>query len=389
MKSNKKFLVLLMVISMLLTACENMGMSVTSNAAAFTAPMQLSELMIFVSRSKAENGAENEVQTGKLQMNTGNIVSSERAVSVESTLQAGVETVLHADIAVSEVPDKEVVVNLESESFIKRAFAVGGDMIFVAGKSADGSEFFGNMKAEDRELNYFTVEMPEGMQVLNMAVDEQGNCHMLWVSAERQVIDGVEHNVINFEKCCITKVNRDGDLEAIMDISELFANLQTRPYCFITDEDGCYYFETSEEIVKVYPDGSRAALISCDGWIEVIGCAQNGEIYCVYQTESGEEYIGWIEGDKVTNCGTVMPKADASYSVMTAGTDTEILLFNKEGGVFAYDALTNTLDTRVDGTELPVAGQDIVGCGFLGDGRLCLMTQSEDTSTFYYIPAGE
>lgn len=385
MKSNKKFLALLMLISMLLTACENMGMSATNDTAHSVSPIQLSELT--VSTSKEENNATNELQPGKLQTNAENVQSEE--VSTESTLQAGVETVLHADIATLDVSRKEAVVNLEEENFIKRAFAVGGDMIYLAGKSADGSDFWANLTAEDKTLNYFTVEMPGNMQVLNMTVDAQGNCHMFWVSAERQVIDGVEHNIINFEKCCITKMNRDGELEAIMDISELFADLQTRPYCFITDADGCYYFETGEEIVKVYPDGSQAALITCDGRIEVIGCAQSGEIYCVYQAENGEEYIGWVEGDKVTNCGTVMPEVNASYSVMTAGTDTEILLFNKEGGVFAYDAVTNTLDIRVAGTELPVAGQDISGCGFLGDGRLCLMEQIEDTTTFYYIPAGE
>lgn len=377
MKSNKKYLALFITISLLLTACDDMGASKQDNSLQPTEPIKLSEIMVSIPQGEA--GAENKLEAGELQ------ATMESLQDAENELQATGDV----DTPVYEVSRKEATVKYEGDNFIKRVFAVGGDMIYVVGKAADGSDFLGNMKAEDKEFTYFTVEMPENMQVLNMTVDAQGNCHMLWVSAERQVLDGVEHNILNYEKCCITKVSKEGELEAVMDISRLFAEEQTRPYCFITDQDGCYYFDGNEKIMKLYPDGSIAACIACDGWIEAIGCAKNGEIYCIYRTENGEELIGWVEEEKVTDCGVMMPEVDASYSNMVAGTDTELLLFNREGGAYTYNAATNTVETRVAGYELPVAGQDIAGCGFLGDGRLCLMSHKEDTVTFYYIPVGE
>lgn len=380
MKKTKVCLALFTTISLLLTACDNMGMTMEMEGAGQSKePIKLSQITVDVSNTVTGNG--NVLLIGGVQ------VFLERVPEEETNQDCVHEDV--QEVAVPEVSREEAVVAYAGVPFIKRVFAVGGDRIYMAGRAMDGKDFFGSMKAEENTFTHFAVEMPENMQVLNMTVDAQGSCHMLWVSAQRQVLDGVEHNIMDFEQCSITKVNADGELEAVMDVSAIFAETQNRPYCFITDADGCYYLDSGNEILKLYPDGSIAAHIVCDGRMEAIGCAKDGSIYCIYMTEDGEEILGCVEADRVTDCGVSMPEVHASYSSMVAGTDTELLLFNKEGGVFTYSANTNTLESRVISADLPVAGQEISGCGFLGDGRLCLMSQEEEAATFYYISAGE
>lgn len=285
--------------------------------------------------------------------------------------------------------DTEATVYYEGEDFIKTAFAVGGDRLFIGGSEMNGSDFLGYMKKEECELNFFTVDVPENMRVIEMTVDSQGSCHILWMSVDTQVLNGAEHNIINHEKTYITKVNRDGEAEAIIDVSELFAQEQRRPYCFMTDNEGNYYFENKEEVIKLYPDGSQAERITCKGSVRALGCGKSGDIYYIYADESGAEIICRLEESAVADAGVILPPANAVYSGIAAGTDKELFLYNKDGGVYTYDSYSNTVEQRIAGNALPVSGQNVAGYGFLGDGRLCLMSYENGKTVFSYIPVGK
>ena len=82
-----------------------------------------------------------------------------------------------------------------------------------------------------------------------------------------------------------------------------------------------------------------------------------------------------------------LPQSKASYAGIYAGTDAELFIFNKESGVFVFDE--GEIGTRVAETELPIKGQEIAGYGILSDGRLCIMQQENESTVFYYIPAGK
>ena len=69
---------------------------------------------------------------------------------------------------------------------------------------------------------------------------------------------------------------------------------------------------------------------------------------------------------------------------MAAGVKTELLLYNRVGGVYVFDGNTQVQESVIN-DKLPASGESVLGCGFMNDGRLCLAAQKEGL-TFYYIP---
>ena len=72
-------------------------------------------------------------------------------------------------------------------------------------------------------------------------------------------------------KRVITVVNKEGVVEKELDVSSVFSPKQPRPFCFVVDRDGNYYFENEKELIQITVDGIQKEAVICDGWIEGIG----------------------------------------------------------------------------------------------------------------------
>lgn len=286
-----------------------------------------------------------------------------------------------------EVSNKSAVVYYTGENFVKSVFAVGSTMLYVCGIKADGDYFLGCMQKEEDAFQEFTIEMDECMRAFNMVVDGQGRCHILWMSVEKYEAGDQSVDRITYEKSCITIVDHAGKIEREIDVTDLFSSGYKRPFCFVVDREGNYYFENEKEIVQILKDGTQGTVTICDGWIEGIGMGKSGAVYCTYQQEDGERKLGRLEENALRTYEIQLPESDAIYAGIYAGTDSELLIFNKESGVFACDE--NHMEERVSETELPIKGSEIVGYGILSDGRICIMQQENESTVFYYIPSGK
>lgn len=111
-------------------------------------------------------------------------------------------------------------------------------------------------------------------------------------------------------------------------------------------------------------------------------------MYCTYINEENNEALGMIQDGVFVSCGVTLPSVGPTNELIYAGTDIELFIFNYEGGVYAFDAESNSMENRILGSELPVKGENVEGCGFLGDGRLCLLGEGENSKIFYYLPVG-
>lgn len=290
--------------------------------------------------------------------------------------------------SIVEVSDRDATISYQGEEFIKSVFAVGETMLYVCGIKPDGNYFFGLMRQEEDVFREFTADMGEDMRAFNMAVDDYGKCHILWMSVEKQEINGQIFDRITYEKSYITIINKEGIQEKEIDVSNIFSPRQPRPFCFVVDRDGNYYVEHEKEIIQIIADGTKKETVFCDGWIEGIGKGKTGKIYCIYRTDTGgRKLIRWGENRDIYTGEVKLPEAAAIYAGIYPGTDTELLLINKESGVFAYDE--NEVEVRISGSKFPVKGSEIVGYGVLADGRTCLMEQKEGKTTFYYLPSGK
>lgn len=286
-----------------------------------------------------------------------------------------------------EVSDKYLTVYYEGDDFVKSVFTAGGTMLYVCGINPNGNFFLGYMQKEEDIFHEFDVDIDEDMRAFNMVIDRQNCCHILWMSIEKYVLNGQGFDRITYEKSYITIIDSEGKLKKEIDVSDVFSSEQRRPSCFIVDEEGNYYFENDKNLVQILSSGTQGQVTACNGRIEGIGMGKSGDIYCVYQKESGEKELARLEESGIVPCDTEIPRADAIYAGIYAGTDSELLLFNKDSGIFIYDG--KEIEMRVPGTELPVSGSMINGYGILSDGRLCIMTQEEGNTIFYYIPSGK
>lgn len=310
--------------------------------------------------------------------------SEESTVSFQEETKSEEVTAAAPDVPAS---DKEAEISYTGEEFKKSVFAVGGDMLFVCGIKSDESYFLGYMKQEENIFQEISVELPADMRVFNMTVDNQNRCHMLWMSVEKLNMNGESFDTITYEKSYITVINEKGEIENNIDVSSVFNSEQRRPFCFVTDGEGNYYFENGKDIVKLQPDGSSFYNIVCAGWIEGIGIGKDGMVYCTCESDSGGKLLGRLEENTFVPCEADLPDSNAIYGGIAAGTDADIMIYNKSAGVYTYDDAANAVELRIPLTQLPLSGEEVAGYGFLRDGRLCLLGQNGGT-TFYYIPAG-
>lgn len=292
------------------------------------------------------------------------------------------------------VSDVEAVIPYEGGDFRKSAFCAGADMLYLYGTKPDETLFLGYMKQEETQFREASLEMPEDMRAAYMTADRSGNCHIMWISVEAADVNGVTQYRRTFEKVRITEVDRNGELKADADLSEVFRTEEIRPAytCFAVDGEGSYCLASRQEIIKCSGEGELQGRIPCDGILQALGCGRSGEIYCIYAAEDGSELLGRVEqgeeGPRAVSCGVSLPSADAQYLDMAAGADAELLFYNKAGGVYAYDGSAGALEQRIAPEEMPVSGTKVEACGFLGDGRLCLLIRENNAPAFYYLPAG-
>lgn len=283
-----------------------------------------------------------------------------------------------------ELSDKNATVPYAGEDFMTLQFAAGGTTLYARGVKGDGSFFWGHMEREEDFFQEFDVNVGENMSALNMAVDGQGRCHILWMSVKEEELNGQNINRITFEKSCITIVDREGNLEKEIDITDIFASDPVRPFCFAVDEEGNYYMERKNKLVQILPDGTPGKTVASDGWIEALGIGRSGSVYCIYYNGASDINLVKLEEDSFRLCDAKLPEAPAKYTGIYAGIDSELVIFNIESGVFAVDE--DEVEARVPATEMPIRGERLVGYGMLADGRACIVEQKDKTVIFYYIP---
>lgn len=319
-------------------------------------------------QAEIESGQDATVQDGTVPDVTapGNI--SAEAEEPKSTAKPGESTVVY-----------------EGEPFMKSVFAVGSDKIYLCGLDEEEEFFLAGMSEGEPSFHRFDIEMPADMRVFRMAVDEAGRCHALWLSVEDVVIGGQTFSQLSFESGYITIMDAEGAVEATIDISSILSQKQVNPYRFAVDREGNYYIDHETEILKISREGELVETIVCEGSVEGLGIGSSGKVYCIYNGENGALVLGCVERGEVSSCAELL-RYDAMYTNLCPGLTSELLLYNKEGGVLSYQAGAQAAEIIIAGEALPIMGQKVVGCGFLADGSLCLLEQENGVTRFYYVP---
>ena len=284
-----------------------------------------------------------------------------------------------------EVSEEKLAVTYQGEAFTTLTMGIGGDWIYISGRDAEnGDAFLGRIEKGQSELEKITLEGMENMRAFRISVEQSGMCHVLWMGMKEKEENGQIISQLDLSQSYITTINTDGSLKQKIDIAGVVKEKSLIPYHFVADKEGNFYFDNGRTIIKVGGNGNDFTVIECYGTVECIGVGLSGQVYCTFYANE-TTYLGKIEADRVVICEVNMPQLVAKFAVMTAGVNTELLLYNREGGAYGFDGSTQ-IQECVANKMLPASGEKVLGCGFLNDGRLCLVAQKEGL-VFYYEPA--
>lgn len=285
--------------------------------------------------------------------------------------------------------DEKATVEYAGDLFMSSYRAMGADSIYLTGyyeeptgTPANSDYFVGRLEIEDSEIREFSLDLPKDMFVLRACVDVRGRCHLLFTQKE--------DNKVTYENMKILVVNQKGETEQRIDLSEYpeYEKMKTLWYWMVADGRGNYYLGNPAKLLTLDTDTGKVWLYQPeDESVEGLGIGKSGTVYGVFEDENREAYLGEIHTaeDTVVRC-VELPESSSrvSFSIVQPGVSTELLLADKGAGIWRYDGQEITL--AIPMKDIMVSGQDILGMGFLADGRCCIMSYEDDNYRFYYVP---
>lgn len=228
------------------------------------------------------------------------------------------------------------------------------------------------------------IDNPEGMVICHIAIDIYGKMHLL-----------VGGN--NFEEWYIWCLDENKQVEEVINVSDYF-DIKQMAHWFLVDKEGNYYLQwvLSRDGVILDSEGTlkhRFTLESLDiGWIYEAAVGKDGLIYVIYRDRGDEKVrIGEFDvesGSIIKEDSPLYFSCDEIFNGMSRGTDTNILLFSRYSGIWAYDQEQGILENRVPLSEMGLArDEESYPLTFLPDGRFVLLQGGKDGIHIKYIPA--
>lgn len=231
------------------------------------------------------------------------------------------------------------------------------------------------------------IDNQDAMKVCNVAVDTYGRIHLLMAGSD-------------YGEWYIWQLDEECRVNKIINISEYFETKQI-PLWFLIDKDGYYYFQWPRDRSSIILDseGKMKHKLTPQSlevsWIYEAAVGKDGGIYIAFCKEDDKIKIGRLDVENGSideeNVSEPLPENE-TFSLMTAGTDTNLLLFSPYSGVWACDMEKGILENRVEISDMDYSkNTEYWPLTFLADGRLLLLGRSADEASGFvmkYIPAG-
>ena len=228
------------------------------------------------------------------------------------------------------------------------------------------------------------IDNPEGLDVCNIAMDTYGKIHLLMSR------DGDEWFIWCLDESYQT--------EKVIDVSAYFETTQL-PGWFLIDKDGTYYLQWSMDRDGIIVDSEGVLKHRFTPkslgvkWIYQAAVGKDGHIYLVHGYMDEELEISELD---LENCfikeetSPLCFSGNETFSAMSGGTDTNLLLFSPYSGVWACDTENGILENRVPLSDIGFeSNTEFWPLTFLVDGRLLLLGKTQNDIYLKYIPVGK
>lgn len=216
------------------------------------------------------------------------------------------------------------------------------------------------------------IDNPEKMTVCNISLDTNGRIHLLVAGQDN-------------ETWFIWQLDESSQVDRSIDISSYFETKHI-PLWFLVDKDGTYYLQ--------WAIGRNGIIVDSQGilqhrftpefleieWIYEAAVGKDGRIYVVYSNSDEKIEIGKLDTKKCfleKGNPALCFSGNETFSAMSGGTDTNLLLFSPYSGVWAYDGDNGVIENRVPLSELGFdSNGEVYPLTFLPDGRLILLCET-------------
>lgn len=314
---------------------------------------------------------------------TNDLKEASQTESVAEEKEALEDDLASDNMEVVEGAYQSSIINYDGNFQVIRCMAIGSQYIYMNGNSDNVSGFEVIENGESSGLNV-ECSIPKEMIVLCMSVDAAGDGYALLMS--------YENNELDYKNAEIWIINREGKLADTIDITQAICGTdKVRPNMLAVSKEGNLYImdELSPgHIVILNKDGKFAnEIIDEQGrQLHGIGRGNDGNIYAICKdTEIRVLKVsekGTIEETQVT-----LPEANAKYSTIGCGSAHDFSVFNLTKGAYEIDVKSGYAIEKYKESDLPCKREEIIGRGFLDDGRLVLVENSVDKQfIFHYIP---
>lgn len=331
----------------------------------------------------------------------GNPVSKEAAVPKSSHVQSpmpdrdeGAQENLEDKepyAVVLSTEEKEVVYNGDV-SFTSDAFAANAEYLFLYQSSASGEKGLYRMAIGSDRMDKMNIAIPQDKEVYGMVSDGEGQLHLILKTKQ-------EETTRYFE---IWKISQEGELAGQIDITPHVSQSTSPPWLWAIDQQGNYYLRIdlpNADVILIDRKGSVVQEITFEDLgceISSMGRGRDGKVYAIL-SETARDVLGVIDADtgNVQRINeSVLPEGQRWNRTLGAGTDTELLIYARELGLFACEPNTGKWEQRV-GPEQPEEDKKVTGIRyFLPDGRFLRIKIVNDgkgnreESIFHYLAGG-
>lgn len=237
----------------------------------------------------------------------------------------------------------------------------GEGQLYLAAASADAayvgsaSELYRLDNGSDR-LVRLDVEAPEGMGFARLTTDAEGNLNVILT---RQGLTLEDAGPVR-----LWKLSPEGSLIEELDASAVGDGKGIRPQAFAMDSEGRYYIsavrsplDEGQYIYVLDGDGRQISVIeNKNGDMRALGRGKDGRVYGVLM--EGEDWIPAVVTFDVENGKLgekyegVLPGVNGAYTIVSAGTDSDLLIWGMEG-VYSYHLGDKKAQMRRPQYELP------------------------------------
>lgn len=261
----------------------------------------------------------------------------------------------------------------------------------------DGIETLCRMKLGSSDIERIAFTLPLRMEVTSLLSDVYNRIHVSTKERLAMVETGADREF------AVYVLDNNGNELSFVDISKHIINDETPPFIRSIDREGNYYITAAEKDADLLIVNAKGSLLSQIQYekcgyeqLESMGRGRDGRVYAILSKDKESIVVVFDENEGAIyeEYYDILPDGEIWHRFLGAGTDTELLVYSRELGVYACDPKEGVWEYRIASEPREEEQKATRIREFLSDGRFLRaeMIRNDNLAVtevrFFYLPAG-